>query len=119
MANALPRVHFPAFGVSVSFKTRSWSVARMGRMKLESGYRRRVAPLFGLALLQGGAKAVERARSEAGRPGRPRIVTGRYFSLGPGADETANQYIHHYYRAEFFERHAFSDPSPSTERTNA
>jgi alkanesulfonate monooxygenase SsuD/methylene tetrahydromethanopterin reductase-like flavin-dependent oxidoreductase (luciferase family) len=134
-----------------------------------------VAPLFGLALLQDGAKAVQRAWSENGRQSRPRIVTGRYFSLGPEADETADQYIHHYYGAEFFglaradtltdaeqihaelprlsgadcdevalypcsgdleqvhllaqiirdsgtnsgERHAFPDPSPSTERTNA
>jgi alkanesulfonate monooxygenase SsuD/methylene tetrahydromethanopterin reductase-like flavin-dependent oxidoreductase (luciferase family) len=62
-----------------------------------------VAPLFGLALLEEGAAAVRRAWSEAGRDGRPRIVTGRYFSLGPGADATADEYIHHYYGAEYFD----------------
>jgi hypothetical protein len=39
----------------------------------------------GIALPQEGGAAVGRAWSEAGRDGRPRIVTGRYFSLGPGA----------------------------------
>jgi alkanesulfonate monooxygenase SsuD/methylene tetrahydromethanopterin reductase-like flavin-dependent oxidoreductase (luciferase family) len=62
-----------------------------------------VAPLFGLALLRDGAEAVGRAWSEAGREGRPRIVTGRYFSLGPEASKTADQYIHHYYGADFFD----------------
>lgn len=55
-----------------------------------------VAPLFGIALLQEGGAAVRQAWSEAGRDGRPRIVTGRYFSLGPGAQEIADPYIRHY-----------------------
>jgi alkanesulfonate monooxygenase SsuD/methylene tetrahydromethanopterin reductase-like flavin-dependent oxidoreductase (luciferase family) len=62
-----------------------------------------VAPLFGLALLNEGAAAVRRAWTEAGRPGSPRIITGRYFSLGPEAEETADEYIHHYYGADFFD----------------
>jgi alkanesulfonate monooxygenase SsuD/methylene tetrahydromethanopterin reductase-like flavin-dependent oxidoreductase (luciferase family) len=62
-----------------------------------------VAPLFGFALLQDGAAAVGRAWAEAGRDGRPRIVTGRYFSLGPDAREIADEYIHHYYGADFFD----------------
>jgi alkanesulfonate monooxygenase SsuD/methylene tetrahydromethanopterin reductase-like flavin-dependent oxidoreductase (luciferase family) len=62
-----------------------------------------VAPLFGLALLQEGRAAVRRAWAEARREGRPRIVTGRYFCLGVEADETADEYIRHYYGADFFD----------------
>jgi alkanesulfonate monooxygenase SsuD/methylene tetrahydromethanopterin reductase-like flavin-dependent oxidoreductase (luciferase family) len=62
-----------------------------------------VAPLFGLALLQEGGAAVARAWAEAGREGQPRIMTGRYFSLGPDAEETADEYIRHYYGADFFD----------------
>jgi alkanesulfonate monooxygenase SsuD/methylene tetrahydromethanopterin reductase-like flavin-dependent oxidoreductase (luciferase family) len=62
-----------------------------------------VAPLFGLALLQDGIAAVEQAWIAAGRDGRPRIVTGRYFSLGPDADEIADAYIEHYYGADSLE----------------
>jgi alkanesulfonate monooxygenase SsuD/methylene tetrahydromethanopterin reductase-like flavin-dependent oxidoreductase (luciferase family) len=62
-----------------------------------------VAPLFGLALLEDGTAAVAKAWSEAGRDGRPRVVTGRYFNLGPGADATADEYVLHYYGADYFE----------------
>lgn len=62
-----------------------------------------VAPLFGLPVLEEGAAAVGRAWAEAGRPGRPRIVTGRYFSLGRGADDVADRYIRHYYGQEYFD----------------
>jgi alkanesulfonate monooxygenase SsuD/methylene tetrahydromethanopterin reductase-like flavin-dependent oxidoreductase (luciferase family) len=62
-----------------------------------------VAPLFGLALLQDGGAAVGRAWTDAGRDGRPRIMTGRYFSLGPDADAVADEYILHYYGREFFD----------------
>ncbi len=62
-----------------------------------------VAPLFGLPLLKEGAAAVGRAWAEAGRGGRPRIVTGRYFSLGPGAQDVADRYIHHYYGPDYFD----------------
>jgi alkanesulfonate monooxygenase SsuD/methylene tetrahydromethanopterin reductase-like flavin-dependent oxidoreductase (luciferase family) len=74
-----------------------------------------VAPLFDLGLLEAGAAGVGRAWAEAGRGGRPRIVTGRYFSLGPDADETADEYIHHYYGGEFFEP-ARADTLTTTER---
>src|SRR5581483_4078586 len=40
-----------------------------------------VSPLFDLAVLQDGASEVERAWNAAAREGRPRIATGRYFSL--------------------------------------
>ena len=61
-----------------------------------------VAPLFGFDVLLGGIASAEAAWSNAGRPGRPRIVVARYFSLGPDADATADEYIHHYYGEEFF-----------------
>jgi alkanesulfonate monooxygenase SsuD/methylene tetrahydromethanopterin reductase-like flavin-dependent oxidoreductase (luciferase family) len=61
-----------------------------------------VAPLFGMALLRDGAAAVEREWAQAGRDGRPLIVTGRYFSLGPDADAVADEYILHYYGPDFF-----------------
>jgi alkanesulfonate monooxygenase SsuD/methylene tetrahydromethanopterin reductase-like flavin-dependent oxidoreductase (luciferase family) len=62
-----------------------------------------VSPLFGHAMLVEGTAAVRRVWSETGREGVPRIITGRYFSLGPQADATADEYIRHYYGAEFFE----------------
>ncbi|MEV2265834.1 LLM class flavin-dependent oxidoreductase [Nonomuraea africana] len=61
-----------------------------------------VAPLFGLSMLQEGATAVRAAWERAGRPGRPRIVTGRYFGLGDRADAVADEYIRHYYGDAFF-----------------
>jgi alkanesulfonate monooxygenase SsuD/methylene tetrahydromethanopterin reductase-like flavin-dependent oxidoreductase (luciferase family) len=60
-----------------------------------------VSPLFGLSMLQQGAAAVRAAWREAGRPGQPRIVTGRYFSLGEDADAIAGEYLRHYYGDEF------------------
>ena len=77
-----------------------------------------VAPLFGLALLQEGGAAVRRAWSAAGRQGQPRIVTGRYFSLGPDANETADAYIHHYYGTDYFE-HARADTLTDPEQLRA
>jgi alkanesulfonate monooxygenase SsuD/methylene tetrahydromethanopterin reductase-like flavin-dependent oxidoreductase (luciferase family) len=61
-----------------------------------------VAPLFGLQILQDGATAVRNAWTDAGRPGEPSIVTGRYFCLGRDADRIADEYIRHYYLDEFF-----------------
>jgi alkanesulfonate monooxygenase SsuD/methylene tetrahydromethanopterin reductase-like flavin-dependent oxidoreductase (luciferase family) len=61
-----------------------------------------VAPLFGLSILQEGAAAVQEAWKEAGRPGQPRIATGRYFGLGDRADAIADEYIRHYYGDQFF-----------------
>ena len=60
-----------------------------------------VAPLFGLELLSEGSAAVARAWSRAGRGGKPRIVSGRYFSLGPDADRAADEYLLHYYGDKF------------------
>jgi len=62
-----------------------------------------VAPLFDVALLRDGGAAVERAWSVAGRDGRPRIATGRYFSLGANAERVADEYILHYYGPEFLD----------------
>ncbi|TDW91577.1 LLM class flavin-dependent oxidoreductase [Kribbella sp. VKM Ac-2566] len=62
-----------------------------------------VAPLFGTATLEQGASAVRTAWKDAGRSGDPRIVTGRYFALGPEADAVADEYIRHYYGDAYFE----------------
>jgi alkanesulfonate monooxygenase SsuD/methylene tetrahydromethanopterin reductase-like flavin-dependent oxidoreductase (luciferase family) len=61
-----------------------------------------VAPLFGLEMLKNGASEVQQAWAGAGRAGQPRIVTGRYFSLGRDADSVADDYIRHYYGDEYF-----------------
>ncbi len=61
-----------------------------------------VAPLFGLQVLEAGATAVRQAWADTGRAGVPRIVTGRYFSLGQQADRVADDYIRHYYPDEYF-----------------
>jgi len=61
-----------------------------------------VAPLFGLDLLRDGARATQDAWKATGREDEPRILTGRYVSLGPGAERNADTYIHHYYGADFF-----------------
>jgi alkanesulfonate monooxygenase SsuD/methylene tetrahydromethanopterin reductase-like flavin-dependent oxidoreductase (luciferase family) len=61
-----------------------------------------VAPLFGLQLLEHGAMEVRKAWASYGRSGQPRIVTGRYFSLGQSADFVADAYIHHYYGDAYF-----------------
>jgi len=77
------------------FSPRSYE--RMAR--LGSGW---VAPLYGFDVLLGGVASAQAAWSGAGRPGRPRIVVARYFSLGPDADAIADEYIHHYYGDQFF-----------------
>jgi alkanesulfonate monooxygenase SsuD/methylene tetrahydromethanopterin reductase-like flavin-dependent oxidoreductase (luciferase family) len=78
------------------FSPRSYE--RMAR--LGSGW---VSPLYGFDVLLGGIASARAAWSAAHRPGRPRIVVGRYFSLGSEADATADEYIHHYYGDEFFD----------------
>jgi alkanesulfonate monooxygenase SsuD/methylene tetrahydromethanopterin reductase-like flavin-dependent oxidoreductase (luciferase family) len=60
-----------------------------------------VSPLFGLAVLREGAAAVGAAWEGAGRSGRPRIMTGRYFSFGEDADAIADEYLRHYYGEEY------------------
>ncbi|WP_214327422.1 LLM class flavin-dependent oxidoreductase [Nonomuraea sediminis] len=57
-----------------------------------------VAPLFGLQQLREGVQAIRRAWAHAGRAGQPRIMTGRYFSLGKDPDD----YIRHYYGDAYF-----------------
>jgi alkanesulfonate monooxygenase SsuD/methylene tetrahydromethanopterin reductase-like flavin-dependent oxidoreductase (luciferase family) len=77
-----------------------------------------VSPLFDLDILRNGAAAVGRTWGEAGRSGRPRIMTGRYFSLGPDAEATADAYIHHYYGDAYFDA-ARSETLTSGERIEA
>jgi alkanesulfonate monooxygenase SsuD/methylene tetrahydromethanopterin reductase-like flavin-dependent oxidoreductase (luciferase family) len=77
-----------------------------------------VAPLFGLSVLQEGTAAEQKAWAEAGRPGRPRIATGRYFNLGDDADAVADEYIRHYYGDEFFAA-ARADTLTTTEHLRA
>jgi alkanesulfonate monooxygenase SsuD/methylene tetrahydromethanopterin reductase-like flavin-dependent oxidoreductase (luciferase family) len=77
-----------------------------------------VAPLFGLPVLQQGAAAVQEAWAAAGRPGQPRIVTGRYFSLGKDADAVADDYVRHYYGDDYFAA-ARADTLTTTERLGA
>lgn len=74
-----------------------------------------VAPLFGLQVLEDGAKEVRKAWADAGRAGQPRIATGRYFSLGREADSVADEYIRHYYGHEYFQP-ARDDTATSPER---
>jgi alkanesulfonate monooxygenase SsuD/methylene tetrahydromethanopterin reductase-like flavin-dependent oxidoreductase (luciferase family) len=61
-----------------------------------------VAPSFGLQTLVDGMAAVRRVWSEAGRPGRPRVVVERYFSLGDNAAADADHYLLHYYGEAYF-----------------
>lgn len=43
-------------------------------------------------------QVIKQAWAAAGRPGQPRLVTGAYYSLGPNADDRADQYIQANYR---------------------
>jgi alkanesulfonate monooxygenase SsuD/methylene tetrahydromethanopterin reductase-like flavin-dependent oxidoreductase (luciferase family) len=61
-----------------------------------------VAPFFGYQLLVDGMATLRRAWAEAGRAGRPRVVVERYFCLGDDADAIADEYLMHYYGAEYF-----------------
>ncbi|GAB3740655.1 LLM class flavin-dependent oxidoreductase [Microlunatus parietis] len=60
-----------------------------------------IAPFFGLQTLRDGIASAREAWQRAGREGRPRVITERYFCLGPGADEVAGAYLDHYYGAEY------------------
>lgn len=60
-----------------------------------------IAPAFGLDTLAEGAASARRAWADAGRSDRPRIVTIRYFCLGEDADAITDEYLAHYYGAEF------------------
>ena len=61
-----------------------------------------VAPLFGFEVLQQGIAAARDAWARSGRAGLPRVITARYFSLGPQADRVADEYLEHYYGREYF-----------------
>jgi alkanesulfonate monooxygenase SsuD/methylene tetrahydromethanopterin reductase-like flavin-dependent oxidoreductase (luciferase family) len=56
-----------------------------------------VAPLQNADLLATGVEGVNRAWQQANRPGKPHILTGRYFCCGPNAEELATEYLIHYY----------------------
>jgi alkanesulfonate monooxygenase SsuD/methylene tetrahydromethanopterin reductase-like flavin-dependent oxidoreductase (luciferase family) len=59
-----------------------------------------IAPFFGLEMLIDGIEAVNRAWQRAGRDDRPRVITERYFCLGPDSARIACDYLAHYYGAE-------------------
>lgn len=61
-----------------------------------------VAPLFGHSVLADGVEALARAWRDCDRGDSPRIVTGRYFSLGANAERVADEYIRHYYGADYY-----------------
>jgi alkanesulfonate monooxygenase SsuD/methylene tetrahydromethanopterin reductase-like flavin-dependent oxidoreductase (luciferase family) len=61
-----------------------------------------VAPLFGLEVLREGSAVLRDAWARSGRAGSPRVITGRYFSLGAGAESAADAYIRHYYGPDYF-----------------
>jgi len=61
-----------------------------------------VAPLFGFDVLRQGIAAARDAWTRAGRDGLPRVITARYFSLGPQADAVADAYLEHYYGPDYF-----------------
>jgi alkanesulfonate monooxygenase SsuD/methylene tetrahydromethanopterin reductase-like flavin-dependent oxidoreductase (luciferase family) len=56
-----------------------------------------IAPSFGLQQLTDGVDSIRAAWDRIGRPGRPRVVTVRYFCFGVEADEHAEHYLRHYY----------------------
>jgi alkanesulfonate monooxygenase SsuD/methylene tetrahydromethanopterin reductase-like flavin-dependent oxidoreductase (luciferase family) len=60
-----------------------------------------VSPLLNRDILADGIAGVTRAWAEADRPGRPQIVTGRYFCCGPDATRITAEYAAHYYGAEY------------------
>jgi alkanesulfonate monooxygenase SsuD/methylene tetrahydromethanopterin reductase-like flavin-dependent oxidoreductase (luciferase family) len=77
-----------------------------------------VAPFFGFEMLVDGIASVRQAWIEAGRSSRPRVVVERYFCLGAGADEVADEYLLHYYGPEYF-AHARADTLTTRERLGA
>ncbi len=77
-----------------------------------------IAPLFGFEVLQQGIAAARDAWARSGRAGLPRVITARYFSLGPQADRVADEYLEHYYGREYFTP-ARSDTLTSAEGVRA
>jgi alkanesulfonate monooxygenase SsuD/methylene tetrahydromethanopterin reductase-like flavin-dependent oxidoreductase (luciferase family) len=77
-----------------------------------------VAPLFGFEVLRQGIAAARDAWARSGRDGLPRVITARYFSLGPEADAVADAYLEHYYGPDYF-MPARSDTLTSAEGVRA
>jgi alkanesulfonate monooxygenase SsuD/methylene tetrahydromethanopterin reductase-like flavin-dependent oxidoreductase (luciferase family) len=65
-----------------------------------------------------GIAAARDAWARCGRAGLPRVITARYFSLGPQADRVADEYLAHYYGREYFTP-ARSDTLTSAEGVRA
>jgi alkanesulfonate monooxygenase SsuD/methylene tetrahydromethanopterin reductase-like flavin-dependent oxidoreductase (luciferase family) len=72
------------------------------RRAASEGFDGWIAPFFGFDVLSDGIASVREAWAVAGRPGAPRIVAERYFSLGSDADTKADDYLAHYYGREFY-----------------
>jgi alkanesulfonate monooxygenase SsuD/methylene tetrahydromethanopterin reductase-like flavin-dependent oxidoreductase (luciferase family) len=77
-----------------------------------------VAPFFGFEMLVDGIASARQAWTEADRSKGPRVVVQRYFCLGAGADQVADQYLLHYYGNEYFP-HARADTLTTRERLRA
>jgi alkanesulfonate monooxygenase SsuD/methylene tetrahydromethanopterin reductase-like flavin-dependent oxidoreductase (luciferase family) len=56
-----------------------------------------VAPMLSRELLAKGVKGVTEEWAKADRPGKPQILTGRYFCCGPDAKDLMSEYVAHYY----------------------
>lgn len=83
----------------VAFGGIAQAAIRRAATPLSEGW---VAPLFGLDALREGSAVLRDAWARSGRAGSPRLITGRYFSLGSGADGIADAYIRHYYGPDYF-----------------
>ncbi|MEV4257059.1 LLM class flavin-dependent oxidoreductase [Spirillospora sp. NPDC049652] len=59
-----------------------------------------VAPTLSLDMLVNGVRGVTEAWAAAGRPGKPHILTGRYFCCGPEAVRLTDEYVAHYYGSQ-------------------
>lgn len=62
-----------------------------------------VAPFFGIEAVREGVVAARAAWAAEGRSDAPRVTVERYFCLGDGAGEIADEYIAHYYGREYFD----------------
>ncbi|MQA12550.1 MAG: LLM class flavin-dependent oxidoreductase [Pseudonocardiaceae bacterium] len=59
-----------------------------------------VAPMLSREFLADGVEGVTKEWVKAGRPGKPQILTGRYFCCGPDAQTLTSEYVAHYYGSE-------------------
>ncbi|WP_249375524.1 LLM class flavin-dependent oxidoreductase [Streptomyces sp. I05A-00742] len=80
-----------------------------------------VAPGAGRALLLDGIRGVTEEWAAAGRSGRPRILTSRYFCCGPDAANALSDHVAHYYGSKDSEYYATfrADCLDSDERLHA